>query len=355
MQDLAFIQNMPKAELHVHLEGSIQPQTVLKLAKRNNLEDTLPVKDLPGLLNWFTFTNFEHFIVVYLAISNLLRTPDDFELITYEFGRDMARQNIRYREATFTPQTHVDFMDKGLAIEDLLSGLENGRKRAKQDFGVEIRWVFDLNRGLGFSNPELDYDPRPAERTLEFALMGKDRGVVGFGLGGYEVGAPPEPFKDAFLEAKKQGLLSLPHAGETCGPESVWGAFNDLQADRIGHGVRSIEDPALLLEIKKRQIPLELNPTSNICLKVYPQMEFHPLPHLDKMGLPITVNSDDPPLFNTDLVREYQLLATVFEYDFEGITRIARNAFAFSGAEPELKKSLLQEFDSWKAEQKMKN
>lgn len=342
------IQNMPKAELHVHLEGSIQPETVLELARRHNRLSDLPGGDVESLRRWFTFTDFAHFIEVYVVISDLLRTAEDFALITYQLGADMAAQNIRYREATFTPYTHTDFLEKGLTIQEILEGLEAGRKQAKQEFGVEIRWVFDSPRSLSFPLEDgVHYDPRPISRTLEFALMGRDQGVVALGLGGNEVGAPPEPFAHAFREAKQAGLNSVPHAGEMEGPRSVWGALESLQADRIGHGVRAVEDPVLLKVLQERQIPLEVNPTSNICLHVFPSLEEHPFPLLDQMGLFLTVNSDDPALFNTSLLQEYQILSRVFGYGPADLVRIARNAFTASLAEVELKQRLLAEFDAW--------
>jgi adenosine deaminase len=349
----AFIQAMPKAELHVHLEGAIQPRTVLELARRHDRVGDLPVQDVAGLQRWFRFTDFPHFIQVYVAISDLLRTPEDFALVVHECGADMAAQNIVYRELTVTPFTHTDLLNKGLTIDDLLEGLETGRQQARREFGVEMRWVFDVPRNVSFPDangaPSGTYDPYPAERTLEFARRGRELGVIGFGLGGYEVGAPPQPFAHAFRAAKAEGFLSLPHAGETVGPESVWGAVNELQADRIGHGVRAMEDPALLQTLKERDIVLEINPTSNICLHVYRRLAEHPFPHLDRMGLTVTVNSDDPPLFNTALTREYALLASEFGYTQADLARIAYNAFAASGAPPALKERLLHDFDQWTA------
>ena len=344
-----FIHEMPKAELHIHLEGAIQPRTVLELARRHNMLDTLPADDLEGLRRWYAFTDFGHFLDVYLVIQDLIRTSEDFALIAYELGADMAAQNIRYREATVTPFTHTDYLKKGLTIADILEGLESGRQRAKAEFGVEIRWVFDCPRQLSFQNEGQSYDPYPAERTLEYALLGRDRGVVGYGLGGNEVGAPPQPFGHAFTAAKQAGLLCVPHAGEVDGPASVWGALNELQADRIGHGVRAIEDPDLLAALKARRIPLEVNPTSNICLHVYRSLPEHPFPHLDRMGLLLTVNSDDPPLFNTTLSQEYQVLVDTFGYREADLARIARNAFVACGAEQPVKTRLLAEFDAWSA------
>jgi adenosine deaminase len=347
MNSLAqFIREMPKAEIHVHLEGAIQPETVLKLARHNKLTHLLPTTDLNALQKWFIFTDFPHFVKIYVTIQNLLRTPDDFALIAYECGADMAAQNIRYRECTITPYTHTDFLDKGLTIHDILAGLNTGQERAKQELGVEMRWVFDVPRNLSFKGEDGRYSSIPADRTLEFALHGRAQGVVGFGLGGYEVGAPPEPFAHAFHEAKKAGLLSLPHAGETEGAASVWGAVRELQADRIGHGVRAIEDPTLLTLLKEQQIPLEINPTSNQCLHVYP-LAAHPFRQLDEMGLLVTLNSDDPPLFNTSLCQEYEIAVREFGYKKADLLRIARNAFVVAGLETEVKTDLLVDFDQW--------
>lgn len=341
----SFIQQIPKAEIHVHLEGAIQPHTVLRLAEQNNMLATLPSDNLADLKAWFTFVDFPHFVKIYLAISDLLRSADDFSLIAYECGADMASQNIRYREVTVTPITHTDVQSKGLVIEDVLAGLENGRLRARDDFGVEIRWVFDCPRNYSFRDGS--YNPAPAEKTLQYALKGRDFGVVGFGLGGYEVGAPPEPFAHAFDKAKAEGLLCVPHAGETMGADSVRGAVNQLQADRIGHGVRAVEDLTLLELLKEKQIPLEINPVSNQKLGVYPNIEQHPFRQLDEMGLFVTVNSDDPPLFNTNLNNEYEVLASVFGYDQADLIRIARNAYVAAGVQDSLKERLLKEFDEW--------
>jgi aminodeoxyfutalosine deaminase len=344
----AFIGALPKAELHIHLEGSIRPGTLLDLAQRHNRMDLLPGDDLDTLQRWFVFTDFPHFVRVYMAISHLLLDAEDFATIVYACGEEMALQNIRYREVTFTPFTHTHTLGKPLAIGEILDGLEEGRRRAAADFGVEMRWVFDVPRNAAFG-ADGRYDPLPAEETLRYALRGRDRGVIGFGLGGYEVTAPPRPFAHAFRAAKEAGLLALPHAGETLGPESVWSALEDLGADRIGHGVRAIEDPALLLALKERQVPLEVNPTSNVRLHVYRRLAEHPFSHLDRMGLLLTIGSDDPPLFNTTLTREYEALALEFGYDRADIARIARNGFACSAAPDDLKRALLDEFDAFLA------
>ena len=337
--------DIPKAELHVHLEGSIQPSTLLKLAERHKQLDELPGTDEASIREWFRFRDFNHFLEIYFFIQGLLRTAEDLALVTYECGADMAKQSILYREVTFTPFVHI-FQNKGLCIEAMLEGLEEGRKRAQKDFGVEIRWIFDIPRNGGFDQ-EGRYVPLAANETLKYALAGQEYGVIGLGLGGGEADAPPEPFAQAFARAKSEGLLSLPHAGEVAGPPSVWGALTRLKADRIGHGVRSIEDSKLVDFLAKEQVPLEVNVTSNICLSVYPSLAEHPLKQLDEKGVLVTINSDDPPLFDCNLVSEYEVLTKVMGFEKKDIIRFARNAFEVSGAEESLKTKLIKHFDDW--------
>lgn len=346
-----WIVQMPKAEIHVHLEGAIGPRTLLELAERYRRLKELPANDPDKLRAWMAFTDFPDFVTKYLLIASLLRSEDDFRLIVEDCGRDMAEQGIRYREVTVTPFLHIDYQDKGLTIEQVLAGLDAGRATARETYGVEIRWVFDIPRNASFvTNPRGGYDSYPADQTLGYALKAMDHGCVGFGLGGNEVAAPPEPFAHAFLEAKKAGLWSLPHAGETMGPASVWGAIRELQADRIGHGVRAIEDPVLIAELRERQIPLEVNLTSNICLHIYPSLQSHPFVNLDETGLLLSLNSDDPPLFNTNLVNEYLLAHKHYGYHKADLARLARQAIKVIAAEEPLKSALLAEFDDWSAE-----
>lgn len=340
-----FLHQMPKAEIHIHLEGSMRPETALTLAERNDSIDLLPSSDLETLRSWFKFRDFDHFLEIYLTLQDLLRTGEDFELIAYQAGAEMAAENIRYREITFTPYTHTDYSENGLPIEEILEGLAAGAGRAKEDFGVEIRWIFDIPRNLSFL--EGKYDPQPAEKTLAYALQGRGIGVVGLGLGGSEVNAPPELFAHAFVKAKENGLLSVPHAGETQGPASVWGAIDQLMADRIGHGVRAIEDQELITYLVEYQIPLEVNPSSNIHLHVYESFEQHPIKLLDQAGVKVTVNSDDPPLFDTSLLKEYFILAERFDYQQADLIRIGRQAYEACGADDGAKKKMLEDFDRW--------
>ena len=306
---------MPKVELHVHLEGSIQPETLLLLAERNQVQ--LPSSSVEGLRNWYTFTNFSHFIEIYLKISSCICTPDDIELIAKEFLRGQAAQNIRYSEVTYTPYTHYS-LNKKIPFDDQFAALTRARDWAAEELGIGVGWVFDISRNV-----------RPIEHAItvaNWAISGMNHGVVALGLGGPEAGHPAELFKAAFDHAHANGLASVPHAGEISGAESVSTAVHLLHAKRIGHGVRCLEDPALVEYLRENQIPLEVCPTSNICLGVAPSLTEHPLPKLLAAGLNVTINSDDPPMFNTTLTNEYLKVAEEFNFDVETIEQLVMNA-----------------------------
>lgn len=342
--------DMPKVELHVHLDGLLSPRAVMYLAERNNLLHTLPAGDEAGISNWFAQTDFAQFFEVKRAIKRLLRSEGDFALAVGEAAHALAVQRVRYAEVTVTPYTFVDVLQH-LTIDALLRGLEAGRQRVKAEYDVELRWVFDIPRNRAFADYHNGgaYVAGAAEKTLDYALRGTDYGVIALGLGGNEVNAPPPPFAPVFAEAKRHGLRSLPHAGESAGAESVWGAIDDLQADRVGHGVRAADDVRLLTELAARQLPLEVCMSSNVYLGFYTSIAEHPLPLLDRAGLLVTINSDDPMLIGTTLTREYQLLVDAFGYSVRDVIRLARNAFTASYAEPALKARLLSEFDAWAA------
>jgi aminodeoxyfutalosine deaminase len=327
-----YLQAVPKAELHVHLEGSIQPTTLLALAHQNKVE--LPVQTIEEIQQWFHYRNFDHFIDIYLAITRCLKTADDYELITYELGANMARQNIRYAEVTFSPGTHRFALN--IPHDVYFSGLTRGRERARAAFGVEIRWVFDIVRNI----EDEARNRLCADYTTAVAIESMADGVVALGLGGAEVGYPPERFKHWFDQARAAGLHSAPHAGETVGPDSVWEALRSLGAERLGHGVRSVEAPALVQYLAEQHIPLEVCPTSNICLGVYHSIEQHPLPTLYAAGVPITINSDDPPLFNTSLSHELALLDSVFHFDTDTMNELLLNGVRYSFLPPEQKQEL---------------
>jgi adenosine deaminase len=322
-----FARRMPKVELHVHLEGAIRPATLLKLAQRNGAD--LPAQDVEGLRDFYRFRDFAHFIEVYVTITGCLRRPEDYHLIAYEFGSDCARQNIRYAEVTFTIATNMAIT--GLPWQTIVEGLNSGRDRAREEFGVDWRWVLDISR----NNPETQ------DRVLEIALAARDLGVVALGLGGSEADFPPELFKSTFERAREAGLPRVPHAGETLGPRSIWTALRELHADRLGHGVRCIEDPALVTFLRQHQVPLEICPTSSIRLGIYPDYASHPLHELWDRGLLVTIGSDDPPLFGTDLNQEYTVLVDHFSFGAKELEKITLNGLRASFL-PEAEKSRME-------------
>ncbi len=325
-----FAQRMPKVELHVHLEGSILPGTLLKLAQRNHIP--LSARDEDGLGELYRYRDFNHFLDSYMTITRCLHTAEDYQLISYEYGRECARQNVRYAEVTFTILTNKRLT--GLPWTEIVQGLNAGREQARLEFGVRWQWVFDIVRNF----------PDTQAQVLDIALAARDMGVVALGLGGMEDGYPPELFVDTFERAAKNNLHRTPHAGEISGPQSVWSALKSLKAERIGHGVRSIEDPALVEYLRVNSIPLEVCPTSNIRLKVYQDYAHHPLRKLWDEGILVTIGSDDPPMFGTDLNHEYQVLVEEFGFDQAELERISLNGIQASFISPEEKQQLTREF-----------
>jgi adenosine deaminase len=332
MELTEFATRMPKVELHVHLEGSILPRTLYQLAMRNNIH--LPGQNETALATLYQFQDFNQFLESYVTITSCLRTPDDYQLIAYEYGRECARQNIRYAEVTFTIVTNTQMT--GLPWQTILQALNAGRDLAHQEFGVWWQWIFDIGRNF----------PDTQAEVLGIVQAAKDRGVVALGLGGSEDDFPPELFRDTFMRAEQSGLHRVPHAGEIAGPESVWSALQLLHAERIGHGVRSIEDPTLVYYLRENTIPLEVCPTSNIRLNVYPDYAHHPLRKLWESGLCVTIGSDDPPMFGTDLNHEYQHLVQDFGFARDELQRLSLNGIQASFLSSDEKVKLIQDFNA---------
>jgi adenosine deaminase len=312
-----FIRKMPKAELHVHMEGSIRPETFLQLAARHDV--ALPGNTVEALRDWYVFKDFAHFVTVYKTIASCLRTQEDVELIAREFLLNQASQNIIYSEVTYTP--FIQFKNCGIGIREQLDAISRARVWAESELKVSMKLIIDIPRQV------------PAEEGLlvaDWAISGMAHGVVGFGLGGLEIGHPAEKHQAAFDRARSAGLRSVPHAGELVGPESIRNALRFLGAERIGHGVTCLQDPELVAELRDRQIPLEVCPTSNVCLNVAPSFREHPLPDLIEQGLFVTLNSDDPPLFNTTLTNEYLTAARLFNLTCEQVQQLSLNAIRAS-------------------------
>lgn len=330
MDLVEFAHRMPKVELHVHLEGSILPSTLKTLAMRNKIP--LPAGDDAGLAELYHYRNFDQFLESYLTITGCLRTVDDYQLIAYQYGCECDRQNIRYAEVTFTILTNTRLT--GLPWQEILLGLNAGRTQAHQEFGVWWQWVFDIVR----NSPDTQTD------VVDIALAARELGVVALGLGGSEDGFPAHLFSKTFDRAREDNLHRVPHAGEMVGPESVWSAINLLHAERIGHGVRSIEDPYLMRYLLEHAIPLEICPTSNICLQVYPDYAHHPLRKLWDAGLLLTLGSDDPPMFGIDLNHEYQVLVKEFGFKQTELERMSLNGVQSSFLSAQDKQKLAVEF-----------
>lgn len=323
-----FLLRMPKVELHVHLEGAMRPEVLLELARRNGVD--LPADDAEGLQEWFRFTDFEHFVQIYLTCSRALRRPEDFRLLASDFLAGQARQNILYSEAHFTISTHLANGGNGGEIR---AALEEAVRQGERIYGATLRWIPDVVRNIG---------PKAAEQTVEWAVAGRGRGVVALGLSGSESRFGSEPFREHFAEAQRAGLHRVAHAGEHAGPASIRAALEDCGAERIGHGVRAVEDRALIAELSDRAIPLEVCPTSNICLGVFANYASHPFDRLRSAGCKVSVNTDDPSFFGASLTGEYLRLHQTFGYSAAELAGLSLAALRQSFL-PEKEKSALEQ------------
>ncbi|MDQ4051292.1 MAG: adenosine deaminase [Actinomycetota bacterium] len=331
----AFIAGLPKAELHVHHVGSASPRIVSELAERH--PGTVP-SDPEALRAFFEFRDFAHFVEVYLAVVALIRTPEDIRYLTYEIAREMAEgQSLRYAELTCTPYTSVM---AGVSIEAYTEAIEDARVAAERDFGLVLRWIYDIPGEFGVPS---------ADATLGYALDHPPDGLVGFGLGGPEIGVGRPQFEPHFAAARAAGLHSVPHAGETTGPETVWDAIRLLGAERIGHGTSSATDPALLAHLAEHGIPLEVCPSSNVATRAVASLAEHPLPAFVEAGVTVTINSDDPPMFSTSLNREYEIATDLLGLDQEGVADLARAAVTASYAPDHVKTRLLDDVTDYVA------
>jgi aminodeoxyfutalosine deaminase len=327
-----FIASLPKAEIHVHHVGSASPRIVSELAARH--PGTVPA-DLDALRDFYTFRDFAHFIEVYLAVVDLVREPDDVRLLTYEIAAEMAGQRIKYAEVTLTPYTSVL---AGIPIEAFVEAVEDARVAAERDHGIRLRWVYDIPGEFGV---------RSGEETVGYALRHAPETLIGFGLGGPEVGVDRPQFKGVFDQARAAGLHSVPHAGETTGPQTVWDALLDLGAERIGHGTSSLQDPRLIEHLVEHRIPLEVCPTSNIATRAVDRLENHPIRQMYDAGVFVTVNSDDPPMFGTTLNREYEIAARLLDLDERGIAELAKNAVQATFLSDHEKAQLADQIDTY--------
>jgi len=331
-----FIAGLPKAELHVHHVGSASARIVSSLAERH--PGTVP-SDPDALREFFEFRDFAHFVEVYLAVVDLIRTPEDVRLLTYEVAREMAEgQNLRYAELTCTPYTSVL---AGTPIEAYTEAIEDARVAAERDFGLVLRWIYDIPGESGIP---------AADATLTYALEHGPSALIGFGLGGPEIGVPRPQFAPHFDAARAAGLHSVPHAGETTGPETVWDALRLLGAERIGHGCTAAADPDLLAHLAETGVALEVCPSSNLATRAVASLDVHPLRAFVDAGVTVTINSDDPPMFGTTLNREYEIAAELLSLDAVGVADLAVTAVDVSFAPEDVKTRLRAEIAAYTAE-----
>ena len=343
MASRSFIQSLPKAELHLHLEGSVDPATLAELSRRyntplpteNNRYDITgsgDVLDEEEIRRLYSYKDFNGFLLAFKSVTERLRSPEDYELITYRLMQRLRQQNIVHAEVYVSVGV---IRWRGQPVEPIFEGLERGRERGQRDFGVSLLWIFDAVRHFG---------PEAAGEVFDLAARLRDRNVVGIGIGGDEARGPAEGFRDLFKKAADNGLRLTAHAGETTGPESVWGAIN-IGAERIGHGLAAARDPELMEIMAERQVPVEICITSNLRTGACAEMQEHPVRKFFDNGIMITLNTDDPAMFQTSLNREYEIARQEFNFSEEHLRELARNSIEASFLQVEKKLKFLSQID----------
>jgi adenosine deaminase/aminodeoxyfutalosine deaminase len=321
-----FVQSLPKAELHLHLEGAVNPPTLVELSRRH---DAAPL-DLAAVERLYDYGDFPGFLQAFAVLTERLRDPADYELITYRLMERLRAENVVHAEV---------YVSVGICLrrkqdfDAIFEGLERGRERGAKDFGVSLLWIFDFVRHWG---------PEAAAQVVEKAVRFRGESVVGIGMGGDERQAAPELFVEVYQRASEAGLRLTAHAGEAAGPESVLGALDALGAERIGHGLNAWHDPELVARLARDQVPLEVCVTSNLRTGCLRSLEQHPLRKYFDAGMMVTLNSDDPAMFGTSLAREYQLAQEAFGFTNEELRRLAANSFHASFLPEDAKRRYLE-------------
>lgn len=351
-----FLRRLPKAELHLHLEGTVTPETLVELSERHAgellatpEEVPAPVLTLEQAREMYRYTDFTGFLEAFKAITGRLKTPADYELIAYRMAKQLAAQGIVHAEV-YVSIGVIYYWRKAeaesnlLLIDQIFAGMERGRLRAEQEFGITLYWIFDAVRHFGVEEAARVFRKAADLRSLHPSL-------IGIGIGGDERRTGAEPFKELYAEAAAAGLRLTAHAGETAGPESIWAALN-IGAERIGHGLTAQFDAELMEVLAERQVPVELCMTSNVRTASCSGLEVHPVKRYFDAGLMVTLNSDDPALFGSDLEGEYTLAHEQFEFTWEHLRELAANSFEASFLPPETKVAWLQKIASFEANAK---
>ena len=343
MASKSFIQSLPKAELHLHLEGSVDPPTLVELSRRYNTPlptennrydvagsgDVLTEDDVRRL---YSYKDFNGFLMAFKSVTERLRSPEDYELVTYRLMQKLRQQNVVHAEVYVSVGV---IRWRGQPVEPIFEGMERGRERGQRDFGVSLLWIFDAVRHFG---------PQAASEVLDLAARLRHRNVVGIGIGGDEARGPAEGFRDLYKKAADNGLRLTAHAGETTGPESVWGAIN-IGAERIGHGLSAAKDPELMEVMAQKQVPLEVCITSNLRTGACKELQEHPVRKFFDEGLMITLSTDDPAMFQTSLNKEFEIAQQEFNFTEDHLRELARNSIEASFLPVEKKLRFMQQID----------
>jgi adenosine deaminase len=327
-----FILGIPKAELHLHIEGTLDPELAFVIARRNNL--SLPFRSPEQLRKAYNFNNLQSFLDLYYAVSSVLRSEEDFYDLTIAYLRRAQSETVRHAEMFFDPQAHTQ---RGIPFKAVIKGISEASLNAEKEFGISTKLIMCFLRDLSVES---------AMETLAQAIIFKDS-IIGVGLDSSEVGNPPEKFKDVFDKAREQGFLTVAHAGEEGPPEYIWQALETLKVSRIDHGVRCIEDPELVEKIKSEQIPLTVCPISNVKLGVFNTIGEHNFKKLLDSGLCVTVNSDDPGYFSSYIFENYMAVTEALNLDKNDLCQIAKNSFDASFLTREEKQRFLSELDNY--------
>lgn len=329
-----FIAGLPKAELHLHVEGTLEPELMVELARRNGV--AIPYRSVEEVRAAYRFSSLQDFLDIYYQGMSALREEEDFYDLAWAYFERAHRQSVLHAEIFFDPQAHTR---RGVPFARVIGGLDRARREAEARLGLSSKLILCFLR---------DLSPEEALRTLDEALPYKER-IVGVGLDSAEAGNPPGKFKEAFVRARRAGLHAVAHAGEEGPPDYVREALDALGAARIDHGVRALEDTALVERLAAERVPLTVCPLSNVCLKVVPDIARHPLPEMLARGLLVTVNSDDPAYFGGYVNENYLAVARAFALNADVLLGLARNSFLASFLSEEEKTALLARLDAYGA------
>ncbi len=328
-----WLRRLPKAELHLHLEGTIKPETLVELSRRHDVEPLT----LDGARALYQYENFLGFLMSFKAVTERLRGPEDYELITYNMVRELASQGVVHAEVYIS--FGIIYYWKKAEVEPYVEAIERGRIRGEKEFGTTVLWIIDAVRHFGVEEAARVFR-KAAELRAEYPS------IVGIGIGGDEAQGGADLFRELYAEAKAAGLRLTAHAGESVGPESIWSAIN-IGAERVGHALSAQNDSELMDVLSQKQIPLEINVTSNVRTGCCKGLDEHPVKLYFESGLMVTINSDDPPMFGSDLLGEYVMVQERFEFSLEQMRELAANSVEASFLPPERKLALLQRVEQY--------